>query len=44
MEEVSAKLRDKLLLCRRVAAERSSLVITQTDVVLRMGKPEEDNL
>ena len=44
VEEVSAKLRDKLLLCRRVAAARSSLVITQTDVVLRMGKPEEDNL
>ena len=44
VEEVSAKLRDKLLLCRRVAAERSSLVITQTDVVLRMEKPEEDNL
>lgn len=42
--EVTDKLRDKLLMCRRVAAERSSFVITQTDVVLRMEKPEEGNL
>ncbi len=42
VEEVTDKLRDKLLLCRRVAAERSSFVITQADVVLRMEKPEED--
>ena len=41
VEEVVAKLRDKLLLCRRVAAERSSFVITQADVELRMEKPEE---
>ena len=44
VEEVTDKLRDKLLLCRRVAAERSSFVITQTDVVLRMEKPKEDDL
>ena len=44
VEEVTAKLRDKLLLCRRVAAERSSFVIAQADVVLRMEKPEEDAL
>ena len=42
MEEVTDKLREKLLLCRRVAAERSSFVITQADVVLHMEKPEED--
>ena len=42
VEEVAAKLLDKLLLCRRVAAERSSFVITQADVVLRMEKPEEE--
>lgn len=42
VEEVTDKLRDKLLLCRRVAAERSSFVITQADVVLRMEKPEDD--
>ena len=36
------QLREKLLLCRRVAAERSSFVISQSDVVLRMEKPEED--
>ena len=36
------KLRDKLLMCRRVAAQRSSFVITQADVVLRREKPEED--
>ena len=44
VEEVTDKLRDKLLLCRRVAAERSSFVINQADVVLRMEQPEEDNL
>ena len=43
VEEVSAKLRDKLLLCRRVAAERSSFAITQADVVLYMEKPEEED-
>ena len=42
VEEVTDKLREKLLLCRRVAAERSSFVITQADVVLHMEKPEED--
>lgn len=41
VEEVTAKLRDKLLLCRTVAAERSSFVITQADVVLCMERPEE---
>lgn len=40
--EVTDKLREKLLLCRRVAAERSPFVITQSDVVLRMERPEED--
>lgn len=44
VEEVTAKLRDKLLLCRRVAAERSPFVITQADVVLRMERPEEDEI
>lgn len=44
VEEVTDKLRDKLLLCRRVAAERSSFTITQADVVLRMEKPEEVDL
>lgn len=42
VEEVTAKLREKLLLCRRVAAERSPFVITQADVVLRMEKPGEE--
>ncbi len=28
-------------MCRRVAAERSSFVITQADVLLHMEKPEE---
>ena len=42
-EEGTAKLRDTLLLCRRVAAERSSFVISQADVVLRTEKPEEEN-
>lgn len=42
VEEVSAKLRDKLLMCRQVAAERSAFVITQTDVVLQMEKPKEE--
>lgn len=42
VEEVTSKLREKLLLCRRVAAQRSSLCITQADVVLYMEKPEED--
>lgn len=41
VEEVTDKLRDKLLMCRRVAAERSSFVILQADVVLRMEKPKE---
>lgn len=41
VEEVTDKLRDKLLMCRRVAAERSSFVIPQADVVLRMEKPKE---
>ena len=39
--EVTDKLRDKLLMCRRVAAERSSFVISQSDVVLHMEQPEE---
>lgn len=43
VEEVTAKLRDTLLLCRRVAAERSSFVIAQAEVVLRMEKPEEED-
>ena len=43
VEEVTAKLRDTLLLCRRVAAERSSFVIAQADVVLHMERPEEEN-
>ena len=34
IKELCAKLLDKLLLCRRVAAERSPFVITQADVVL----------
>lgn len=42
VEEVTAKLRDKLLLCRKVAAQRSPFVITQADVELRMEKPEEE--
>lgn len=42
VEEVTAKLRDKLLMCRRVAVERSSFIITQADVVLRMEAPKED--
>ena len=42
VEEVTDKLRDKLLLCRRVAAERSPFVITQKDVVLCMKRPEAD--
>ena len=44
VEEVTDKLRDKLLLCRRVAAERSPFVITQGDVVLCMKRPEEDGI
>ena len=36
VEEVPAKLRDKLLLCRRVAAERSPFVITQAGVALEL--------
>ena len=40
--EVTDKLREKLWMCRRVAAERSPFVITQEDVVLCMEKPEED--
>ena len=44
VEDVTDKLRDKLLLCRKVAAARSPFVITQADVVLRMEKPEEDAL
>lgn len=40
VEEVSAKLRDKLLLCRSVTAQRSPFKITQADVVLRMEPPE----
>ena len=34
VRELCAKLLDKLLLCRRVAAERSPFVITQAGVVL----------
>lgn len=41
VEEVAAKLLDKLLICRRVAAERSPFSITQSDVVLRMEPPLE---
>lgn len=44
VEEVTDKLREKLLMCRRVAAERSTFVITQADVVLCMEKPEEGDL
>ena len=44
VKEVTDKLRDKLLMCRRVAAERSSFVITQADVVLRMERPKEADL
>ena len=40
VRDVTDKLREKLLLCRRVASERSAFVITQTDVVLRMEKTE----
>ena len=40
IEEVTEKLRDKLLMCRRVASERSPFVITQTDVALAAGKAE----
>ena len=43
VEEAASKLREKLLLCRRVAAERSSFVIAQADVVLHMERPEEEN-
>ena len=42
VKEVTDKLRDKLLMCRQVAAERSPFVITQADVVLCMEKPEEN--
>ena len=42
VEDVTAKLREKLLVCRAVTAARSAFVITQADVVLRRGKPEED--
>ena len=41
VQDVTDKLREKLLMCRRVAAERSAFVITQADVVLRMEKTEE---
>lgn len=41
VEEVTAKLLDKLLMCRRVAQERSSFVISQKDVVLHMEAPKE---
>lgn len=44
VKEVTDKLRDKLLMCRRVAAERSSFVIAQADVVLRMERPKEADL
>lgn len=44
IEEVTEKLRDKLLMCRRVASERSPFVITQTDVALRLEKPKEADL
>ena len=44
VQDVTDKLRDKLLMCRRVAAERSAFVITQSDVLLRMEKPEETGL
>lgn len=40
VEETVDKLRDKLFMCRRVAAERSSFEIAQTDVLLRMIPPE----
>lgn len=44
VKEVTDKLRDKLLMCRRVAAERSSFMIAQADVVLRMERPKEADL
>lgn len=44
VKEVTDKLRDKLLMCRRVAAERSSFVITQSDVVLRMEQLKEGGI
>lgn len=40
VKELTAKLLDKLLMCRRVAAERSPFVITQSKVVLHMASPE----
>lgn len=40
LEELIAKLRDKLLMCRRVAEERSPFVIRQKDVLLRREPPE----
>lgn len=42
VEETVDKLRDKLLMCRHVAAERSRFAIAQTDVILRMIPPEEE--
>lgn len=41
LEELIAKLKDKLLMCRRVAAERSPFVIRQKDVLLRREPPEK---
>lgn len=40
VKQLTAKLLDKLLMCRRVAAERSPFVITQSEVVLHMAPPE----
>lgn len=42
VQETVDKLRDKLLMCRRVAAERSRFEIAQTDVILRMTPPEDE--
>lgn len=42
VEETVDKLRDKLLMCRRVAAERSRFEIAQKDVILRMIPPEAE--
>lgn len=41
VREVVGELRDKLLFCRKVAAERSDFVISQSDVVLYLKRPED---
>lgn len=40
--EVTDKLRDKLMMCRKVAKERSSFTIAQADVELHIQPPKEN--